>query len=143
MDGIRDRLLATYDACHCEAYRLAVLLTGDSSGARLAVVSAFTDLAHELSAGGWVASTRARLFHHVMRRAQVPEGEADDADPVDELVAVVRSLPNQQRRAVVLHCGLGLDGADLASALDLPTSQAVSQLRRGIAAIAARLESRR
>jgi DNA-directed RNA polymerase specialized sigma24 family protein len=146
MDGVRDRLLATFDACHSDAFRLAALLTDDAALATRAVVDAFTDLAQELASGDWAVSPRSRLLHHVLRRAE-PQGDGsgplEGLEPADQLVALVRALPNQQRRAVVLHCGLGLDGPELASALDLPTSQAVSQLRRGIASVAARRESGR
>lgn len=145
MDDVHARVLATYDAVHVLAWRLAVMAGATAAEARTVVVGAFADLASEVRAGHEGPDPASRVLHHVLRR--VSAGETDDV-PVpppddDALVATVHGLPNQQRRAVLLHCGLGLSGPDLARALDLPPSQAASQLRRGVAAVAARLEGHR
>lgn len=142
MDAVRDRLLEVFDSSGRDAYRLAVMITGDGGRARAAVIDAFSDLADEIGNEVWAVSGRARLLHHVLRRAQPPVTADPPVPPhsPEELIATARALPSQQRRAVLLHCGLGLDGPELAAALDLPTSVAASQLRRGIAAVSARME---
>lgn len=142
MDAVRDRLLEVFDSSGRDAYRLAVMITGDSGRAHVAVIGAFSALADEIGGEVWAVSGRARLLHHVLRRTQPPRAGDPPVPPhnAEELIATARALPTQQRRAVLLHCGLGLDGPELASALDLPTSVAASQLRRGVAAVSARME---
>jgi RNA polymerase sigma-70 factor, ECF subfamily len=69
------------------------------------------------------------------RRSGDPESSVDRVD-VD---AAVRSLPHEFRAAVVLRDLCGLDYAEIAEILDIPSGTVRSRISRGRAALVARL----
>jgi RNA polymerase sigma factor (sigma-70 family) len=59
----------------------------------------------------------------------------EDREPLDELVAAVRALPERQRLVVVLHYWLDTSVDEIAAYLEIPVGTVVSRLSRARAAL--------
>jgi RNA polymerase sigma-70 factor (ECF subfamily) len=67
----------------------------------------------------------------------------EDREPLDELVAAVRALPERQRLVVVLHYWLDTSVDEIAAYLEIPVGTVVSRLSRARAALREQLEELR
>lgn len=80
-----------------------------------------------------------------VRRAELPPGPDVAASPDEELmtlVAALKTLPIDQRKALALHYLLDLSVADIAAEMSVPVNTVKSRLARGRANLAAKLGER-
>ena len=149
-----------FDAFFRDEYRRLVpviaALLGDRAGAEDVVQEALAEAERRWTAvveldkpGAWVRRValnrasnvrrRSGREHRALTRLRVvrPEPVAS-ALPDDELWALVRSLPDQQRRAVVLHYVGDLTVADVADAMECSEGTVKTHLSRARAQLAER-----
>ncbi len=133
----------------------AYVFTGDLAQAQ--------DLAHEALARAWErwsdirllddapAWTRKVLYNLAVsewRRAKVRSGDGMTPRPIEgpdveamALAEALRTLPELQRIAIVLHDAVGVTVPEIAKELDVPEGTIRSWLSRGRAALATQLRS--
>ena len=112
---------------------------------RWSVVSAYEDPISWVRRVAWnLATSRLRRVSaaaRMLRRFASPQVEpALDPDHV-ALVAALRTLPERQRRAIVLHYLAGIPVVEVAADLGVPRGTVLSWLHRGRAKLAVHLVS--
>ena len=149
-----------YDSKARGLFKLAVVLVGDAESAEDIVQEAF--LAYFRARPGpkpgselaYLRRTVVNLAHgHHRRRyrrqvlrgdtaleSPSAESEVSDAHRLARVVAEVRSLPERQRDAVVLHYFSGLSGTEIASVLAISPGSVKTHLHRARVTLAQRLE---
>ncbi len=88
---------------------------------------------HNLCIASWRASRRRGTKHDVPEHAEIPDSHI-------EIAQVMRSLPGNQARALLLHDGLGLTTAAVALELGVPEGTVKSWLSRSRKILAGRLQ---
>jgi RNA polymerase sigma factor (sigma-70 family) len=148
----RSALIALYDAERDAMVRLAHLLTGSPSVAEDVVQDAFLRLHGTIDdlrqPGAYLRRTVINLCHSYHRhegverrwRERQPPPPLAVAPEVDDTWRAVRALPARQREAPVLRFYLDMKVADIARALDLPLGTVKSDIHRGLAALAERVD---
>jgi RNA polymerase sigma-70 factor (ECF subfamily) len=146
-----------YDASYHRLLRQLVVVTGDRGDAEDLLQDAYgraavrwRRLRDYQAPEAWVRRVALRLATDRARRARrraaallrlrpprSPSVELS-ADSLD-LYQALRSLPTDQRQAVVLHHLVGLPVEEVASQLNVPVGTVKSRLSRGRAALARRL----
>ena len=87
---------------------------------------------HNLCITSWRTSQRKRTKHEIPAVAEIPDAHM-------EIAQVMRSLPGSQARALLLHDGLGMTSAEVASELGVPEGTVKSWLSRSRKLLADRL----
>ena len=72
-----------------------------------------------------------------------PEDAAERHDDEAAVLTALRALPPQQQHVLVLRYWLSLSEAEIAEALGIRAGTVKTHAKRGLAALAARLEDRR
>jgi RNA polymerase sigma-70 factor, ECF subfamily len=88
---------------------------------------------HNLCVSSWRTSQRRRTTHEIPRVAELPDSHL-------EIAHVMRSLPANQARALLLHDGLGMTSAEVATELGVPEGTVKSWLSRSRKVLADRLK---
>lgn len=94
-------------------------------------------VAHNLAVSRW------RHARRVVLRADVPQAHLDRPDEDIGVLEALKSLPTQERRAVVLHHVAGLSVAEVAVELHAPEGTVKSWLSRGRARMASEMSATR
>ena len=157
--GSRSALESLYRAHWARAYRAAYLVVHDAAGAEdiaqeafLAAVRALDRFDRRRPFGPWLHRIVVnRAIDWARARSLRAEVEADEslpaaADPPAELPALVRALsalPPEQRAVIVLRHLLEYTPGEIAAMLDLPRGTVNSRRRRGLDALAERMEDER
>ena len=143
---------AFYDATWKRTVACAYAVTGDLGAAEEAAQEAYTrawprwsKLATYDDPGAWVRQVATRQAISGWRRRRTAKRFLAAARPPDParapdettvaLVAALRSLPEAQRRALVLHHLSGMSVADVAAAEHCPEGTVKARLSRGRAAL--------
>lgn len=146
-----------YTASYSRVVAQVYAMIGDHDEARDCVQEAFVrawshrgqlDKTHAPEA--WVRTTAYRLavsrWRRMVRGRRAPDRALQDPAPADgpgpdrvALVAALRTLPEEQRRALVLHHLCDLPVADVAAEVGAPVGTVKARLSRGRAALAALL----
>ncbi len=143
-----------------DAYRVALLVTGDAAAAEDIAQEAFLaalralprfDLRRPL--GPWLHRIvvnraidwcRARKLRAEVAAGAAPETAAGDPRPIggfgEEAAAALLRLAPEQRAVVVMRYLLELTPGEIAKALDLPRGTVNSRLRRGLDALGELME---
>jgi RNA polymerase sigma-70 factor (ECF subfamily) len=146
---------ALYRAHYADVVAMTYALTGDLTEAQDVVQEAFcrawqrwTDVARYDNPLAWVRRVAVnlvnsrwrhlRVVRHHTRHERAGEVPALAPDRV-ALVAALRTLPRDQRTAMVLHYVVDLPLAEVAAQLGVPAGTVKSWLHRGRAALAAHL----
>jgi RNA polymerase sigma-70 factor, ECF subfamily len=143
------------------AYRAAYLVVHDAAAAEDITQEAFLSAVRHLDRfdrgrpfGPWLHRivvnraidwTRARAARpespaDVVDRAEAPEGTGEGLSP--QLVDALRLLSPEQRAVIVLRYLLDYTPGEIGELLELPRGTVNSRLRRGLDALAERLEER-
>jgi RNA polymerase sigma-70 factor, ECF subfamily len=136
------------------AHRAAYLVVHDAGAAEDIAQEAFLSAVRALDRfdrrrpfGPWlhrivvnraIDHARARALRHevaVAEPADMPAPQA--AEPLDDVVATLATLPPDQRAVIVLRQLLEYTPGEIAGLLDLPRGTVNSRLRRGLDALAA------
>ena len=157
--GSSSALEALYRAHWARAYRAAYLVVHDAAGAEdiaqeafLAAVRALDRFDRRRPFGPWLHRIVVnRAIDWARARSLRAEVEADeslpaDVDPPAELPALVRALaalPPEQRAVIVLRHLLEYTPGEIAAMLGLPRGTVNSRLRRGLDALAEKMEEER
>lgn len=150
-----------FDAFYTASYPRVVAqvhaMIGDHDEARDCVQEAFVRawshrgrLDRAQAPEAWVRTTAYRLavsrWRRVVRGRRTPDRALQDLAAPDgpgpdrvALVAALRTLPEEQRRALVLHHLCDLSVADVAAEVGAPVGTVKARLSRGRAALAALL----
>lgn len=156
---VEDAVAELYHAHWGEMVRLAVLLTGETSGAEDVVQDAFVGLARRWSrikdpdrAAGYlrrsvVNGCRSHLRHRavvdrqlLLARQQFEHQGAADAAAIQEarrdtVLAALATLPRRQREVLALRHYLDLSEAEIATALGVSRGSVKTHASRGAAAL--------
>lgn len=142
------------------AYHIALGILGDPAGAEDVAQEACLDVIAAARKGTEIESFAAWLRRVVGNRAKQqirsrkrrdrreqraasPEGTtAELGDPQRALVELTASLPDDQRRPLELHFGLGLTHAEIAGLLDLAKGTISTRIRKGLETLRTRLTAR-
>lgn len=148
---------------HRDLVRLAGLLIDDAGGAEEVVQEAYVKLAGKLDrlrqpdaalfylrrtvmnqAKSRLRRRRTAERHQHHERPTRPDA-APHADPADRLavLAAMRGLATRQQQCLVLRYYGGLTDEEIARSLGISLGSAKTHVRRGLAALAERLEDRR
>jgi len=87
---------------------------------------------HNLCISSWRKSQRRPTRHEIPNVAEIPDSHM-------EIAQVMRSLPGNQARALLLHDGLGMTSSEVASELGVPEGTVKSWLSRSRRLLADRL----
>ena len=87
---------------------------------------------HNLCITSWRKSQRKRTKHEIPKVEEIPDSHL-------EIAQVMRSLPGNQARALLLHDGLGMTAAEVADELSVPEGTVRSWLSRSRKLLADRL----
>ncbi len=87
---------------------------------------------HNLCITSWRTSQRKLTKHEIPRVAEIPDSHM-------EIAQVMRSLPGNQARALLLHDGLGMTSVEVALELGVPEGTVKSWLSRSRKLLADRL----
>ena len=152
-----DEFDAWYEAAFARLVRQVYAMTGNEEEARDCVQEAFvrawarrTRLDHSRSPDAWVRTTAYRLAVSRWRRRRMDHragdrsvGVKESTDAPDEtrvaLVDALRTLPEAQRRAIVLHHIADLSLEEVAAETRAPVGTVKARLSRGRVALAAAL----
>jgi RNA polymerase sigma-70 factor, ECF subfamily len=88
---------------------------------------------HNLCITSWRKSRHQRTKHEIPRVAEIPDSHM-------EIAQVMRSLPGDQARALLLCDGLGMTSAEVGLELGVPEGTVKSWLRRSRKLLAVRLQ---
>ena len=146
---------ALYDARYGDVVAMLYALVGDLAEAQDLAQESFcrawqrwSDVSRYDDPLAWIRRVAANLATSRWRRGRVVRAHwgrerVADVPPLDPdhvaLVAALRRLPVDQRRAVVLHHLIDLPVADVAREMDAAVGTVKSWLHRGRAALAAEL----
>ena len=87
---------------------------------------------HNLCISSWRKSQRKPTKHDIPNVTEIPDSHM-------EIAQVMRSIPGSQARALLLHDGLGMTSAEVASELGVPEGTVKSWLSRSRKLLADRL----
>jgi RNA polymerase sigma-70 factor (ECF subfamily) len=150
-----------YQASYPRLLRLTVALTASRQGAEDALQEAYTRALvrwHKVRClddpEGWVRRVainqamdqhrrRARDHRVFSRLRPPPAGPASDASDLPDILKALETLPDKQRRALVLHYLADQSVEQIAAGCGLPVGTVKAQLSRGRAALASKLRSER
>lgn len=146
---------ALYEARYGDVVAMSYALVGDLAEAQDLAQESFcrawqrwADVSRYDDPLAWIRRVAANLATSRWRRSRVARSHlsrerAADVPPLDPdhvaLVAALRRLPAEQRRAVVLHHLVDLPVADVAREMDAAVGTVKSWLHRGRATLAAEL----
>jgi RNA polymerase sigma-70 factor (sigma-E family) len=86
---------------------------------------------------------RLRLVSSTSASPEQPDAAATRHDQEDAVLAALRSLPDRQRDVLVLRYWMDLPEPEIAATLGIGPGTVKTHAKRGLAALAARLEDRR
>ena len=158
--GSEEAVAALFDRHWDDAYRTALLVTGDRSASEDIAQEAFLaalralprfDLRrplrpwlHRIVVNRAIDWSRARAMRHEVGEYAAGEVAApvrnDDTAVGDEVSEALMGLPLEQRAVVVLRYVLDLTPGEIAHALELPRGTVNSRLRRGLDALGRSLD---
>jgi RNA polymerase sigma-70 factor (ECF subfamily) len=161
--GSEDAVATLFDRHWEDAYRTALLVTGDRSASEDIAQEAFLaalralprfDLRrplrpwlHRIVINRAIDWSRARALRHevgVDAAGEIAAADVRDEPPVGDAVSLaLLRLPVEQRAVVVLRYVVDLTPGEIARALDLPRGTVNSRLRRGLDALSRCLEDPR
>jgi RNA polymerase sigma-70 factor (ECF subfamily) len=152
MGNAEHEFTAFYDATWARTVACAYAVTGDLGAAEEAAQEAYSrawprwsKLATYDDPGAWVRQVatrqaisrwrRGRTAHRFLSRSRPPEHASAPDENTVALVTALRSLPEAQRRALVLHHLAGFTVAEIATQERCPTGTVKARLSRGRAAL--------
>lgn len=156
MDERPETVRDLFDAEYGSMVRLAALITGDLAAAEDIAQEAFARAIARWSRlrlydrpGAWLRRVTIRLAvrDRARRRRDVPSNSISDVaftdteSPDPELIDALRTLPKNQRAALILFYFEALSTEEVAEELGVRPSTARSYLHRGRAALALRLST--
>jgi RNA polymerase sigma-70 factor (ECF subfamily) len=129
-----DRMLADHVAQEALARAFAALDRFDPT-------RAFRPWLKRITVNLAIDELRREQKHHPARWTELrPVHPFEDREPLDQVVAAVRALPERQRLVVVLHYWLDTSVEEIAAYLEIPVGTVVSRLSRARAALREELE---
>ncbi|MGI8826719.1 MAG: RNA polymerase sigma factor [Chloroflexota bacterium] len=168
VDGTFERLVLSYQD---RLYRFGLRLTGNSQDAEEIAQDAFVrgyhalvqyspDRIQSLSLQAWLYQIALNVFRNRVRRRRVrqvalngdvpvedrrklPEHIAEDAEREHELAALITTLPERHRTAVILRHIEGLSYSEVADILDQPVGTVKANVHRGLQTLRTTLTDKR